>query len=716
MGIHRITPLFAVLSLIALAFTGSASAQEWAVVSVPALAETAPTPGDGSVTAVIWAHPTDLSQSVIIGSDDNSGVGVYALDGTEIQFITADDIGGVDLRYNFPRDDERITLVLGSVKDAPEVVAWTIDPTTRTLTEIGRIPVGFPTAGLCMYHSGRTGAYYVFVTGEDGPVEQYRLEWTEAGLSATLARAFNVGGEIELCAADDALARLYFGEEGNALWRYGAEPEQGIQRAIVDAVATPNLPGRITEQVEGVALIPGQGSAGYLIASNEQNNSFLVYERAGDNRFIGEFRVDGGALGDAVTEPNGFGALPLPLGDAYPQGVFVTADETNSNPGARNNFKIVSLADILTALDLPLDTVWVDPRARRDVVQTGGAVLIAADAETAPVPSGVDAADDPAIWIHPTDPALSLIIGTEKTTDGGLVAYNLDGSIHQTVVIGRVNNVDLRYGFPLNGVPTDILTATNRTLNSLAIYAVDAQTRTLSSVAADTYISDMREVYGICMYRSARTGDYYAFMNSANTGEVEQYRLIDAGNGQIAAELVREFVVGSQTEGCTADDEAGVLYIGEEDVGIWRYGAEPDAGDARVLVDAVGDVLTADVEGMALYTAANGAGYLIVSAQGASEFVVYDRAVPADGSANAYVGTFAIIESDATDAVSGSDGLDVTNFGLGDRYPDGLFVTQDDLNLNPPANQNFKLVSWRTIADALGLIVDPTFDPRSIGR
>ncbi|MCS7070632.1 MAG: phytase, partial [Anaerolinea sp.] len=378
--------------------------------------------------------------------------------------------------------------------------------------------------------------------------------------------------------------------------------------------------------------------------------------------------------------------------------------------------KIVSLADLLTALNLPLDTVWIDPRARQDASQTSSAVLIAADAETEPVPSGVDAADDPAIWIHPTDPAQSLIIGTEKTTDGGLVAYNLDGSIHQTVVIGRVNNVDLRYGFPLAGTPTDILTATNRTLNSLEIYAVDPATRTLYNVAADTYVSDMREVYGICMYRSARTGDYYAFMNSANTGEVEQYRLIDAGNGQITAELVREFIVGSQTEGCVVDDEAGVVYIGEEDVGIWRYGAEPDAGDARVLVDAVDGVLTADVEGIALYTAAGGAGYLIVSAQGASEFVIYDRTIPEDGSANRYIGTFALIESDTVDAVSGSDGLDVTNFGLGDRYPEGLFVTQDDLNLNPPANQNFKLVSWRTIADALGLIVDPTYDPRLTGR
>lgn len=698
--------LFALLLL-----TVSAAAQP-ELPSVPALAETAPTPGDGSTTAAVWAHPTDLALSVILGTDDNVGLGVYDLNGVELQFLDTEPIGGVDVRYNFPIDDERVSLIVGNVKDAPMLVAWTIDPVSRTLTELGRVTTGFGTAGSCLYRSSRTGAYYAFATSENGAVEQYRLTWENGALNAELAREFSVGGEIELCAADDALARLYFGEEGSAIWRYGAEPEQGIQRAIVDVVASGNLAGNIREQVEGVALVIGEGSTGYLIASNEQANSFLVYERGGDNAFVGQFTIDGGDLGDAVTEPNGFGVLALPVGEQYPAGVFVTADETNSNPNGRNNFKLASWAAILSVLGQPTDFAASDPRVRTETVRVTDAVLVTAAAETLPVPSGIDAADDPAIWIHPTDTALSLIIGTEKTPDGGLVAYNLDGSIQQEVIIGRVNNVDLRYNFPLNGQPTAIVAATNRTLNSLVIYAIDPTSRELRDVAADVFVSDMREVYGVCLYRSAVNGAYYAFVNSANTGEVEQYRLTATGTGQVDAELVREFIVGSQTEGCAVDDEAGVIYIGEEAVGLWRYNAEPDADASRVLVDDVTGELTADVEGVAIYYAADGAGYLIVSAQGANEFVIYDRAVPADGGPNAYVGTFAVVESATVDAVSGSDGLDVTNFPLGTAFPNGVFVTQDDLNLNPAANQNFKLVDWGTIAEALGLQVDTTFDPR----
>ena len=46
--------------------------------------------------------------------------------------------------------------------------------------------------------------------------------------------------------------------------------------------------------------------------------------------------------------------------------------------------------------------------------------------ETRPVPNRDDAADDPAIWIHPLSPELSLILGTDK--QGGLHLYDMDGS------------------------------------------------------------------------------------------------------------------------------------------------------------------------------------------------------------------------------------------------------------------------------------------------
>ena len=42
-----------------------------------------------------------------------------------------------------------------------------------------------------------------------------------------------------------------------------------------------------------------------------------------------------------------------------------------------------------------------------------------------------DDPDDPAIWVHPTDPARSLIIGTNKVKapTGAVVVFGLDGKI-----------------------------------------------------------------------------------------------------------------------------------------------------------------------------------------------------------------------------------------------------------------------------------------------
>ncbi|MDX2140327.1 MAG: phytase [Chloroflexota bacterium] len=666
---------------------------------VPALLETAPTRNDGATSAAIWLHPTDLSQSVILGTDDNAGIGIYDLSGGELQFLSDEPMGSVDLRYNFPVDDARITLVAASVKDRPQVALWTINPDTRLLERIGTIDTGIPANGSCMYLSRRTGQYYVFVNSEDGDVEQYLMRFQNGELTTTLAREFSVGSETEGCVADDELGLFYISEEEVALWRYGAEPEAGNNRRIVDIVG-----GNISEQVEGLTIFYGADRSGYLIAANESSNTFNLYERGGDNAFIGSFGISGGALDDRVTEPNGGDVIGLPLNDQFPAGLFVSADETNSNPSGRNNFKLASWGDIADALDLATDSSY-DPRIRVDVAAAADVPTVTSLVETQPVDAGTDAADDPAIWVNPTDSELSVIIGTDKTPAGGLVVYNLDGSVHQFVPIGRVNNVDLRSGFMMNGAETTLVVATNRTENSMVIYALDAETRELTEVGAPV-VSDMREVYGICMYQDLAAGAFYAFVNSANTGEVEQYLLEEDGSGRVSAVLVRDFVVGSQTEGCVVDDETGMLYVGEETVGIWRYGAQPDAGDAREMVDSTGadGNLIADVEGLAIYYAADGEGYLVASSQGSSEFVLYDRAVP-----NAYVGRFVVIETDVIDAVSGSDGLDVINLPLGAAFPDGALVVQDDLNLNPDGNQNFKIISWTDIAAALELVVDRTY-------
>jgi 3-phytase len=311
---------------------------------------------------------------------------------------------------------------------------------------------------------------------------------------------------------------------------------------------------------------------------------------------------------------------------------------------------------------------------------------VVASIETEPVPHDGDAADDPAIWVDPADPARSTIIGTDKL--GGLAVYDLAGKQIQYLPDGNMNNVDLRAGFALGGQSVALVTAGNRSGNRIAIYQIDPATRQLVDVAARTITT--LEVYGSCMYHNAKTGKLYYFVNS-KAGAVEQWELFDDGKGRVDGRQVRAFAVGSQTEGCVADDELGRFYIGEEAVGIWRYGAEPGDGDTRTPVDSAvqGGHLTSNVEGLALVYAADGAGYLVASSQGNSSYVLYRR------GDNAYVGSFAIGDGNGIDAVSDTDGIDATAASLGPAFPQGLFVAQD--GKNDDGNQNFKLVPWQAI-------------------
>ena len=249
-----------------------------------------------------------------------------------------------------------------------------------------------------------------------------------------------------------------------------------------------------------------------------------------------------------------------------------------------------------------------------------------------------------------------------------------------------------------------LVTAGNRTDNSIAIFKIDPATRVLASVAARTITT--LATYGSCMYHSPITGKFYYFVDS-KAGEIEQWELFDNGAGLVDATKIRNLrKLDTQPEACVVDDELGFFYIGEEDVGIWKFAAEPTVDPSSpyangVLVDSTGPGghLVADVEGLALARTGAGTGYLIAANQGDSTYAIYTR----EGS-NTFVKMFRVGSGAACiDEVTGSDGIDATTTPLGPAFAGGVLVTQDDTN-GPSGNQNFKLVP---LPDILGGPVGP---------
>ena len=72
----------------------------------------------------------------------------------------------------------------------------------------------------------------------------------------------------------------------------------------------------------------------------------------------------------------------------------------------------------------------------------GAAVQPVGDAtatvETVPVLSTGDAADDPAVWVHPSDPARSVVIGNDK--GGALEVYDLSGARIQRIACSKYSS------------------------------------------------------------------------------------------------------------------------------------------------------------------------------------------------------------------------------------------------------------------------------------
>src|SRR5690606_12508820 len=161
---------------------------------------------------------------------------------------------------------------------------------------------------------------------------------------------------------------------------------------------------------------------------------------------------------------------------------------------------------------------------------------------------------------------------------------------------------------------------------------------------------------------------------------------------------VRTLQLGSQTEGCAVDDDARHLYVGEEDVGVWRFDFHPEAGIEPLAVARVDNHrIRADVEGLALLQDGK-EKYLIVSSQGDSTFPVYRIA----GSRHEYVGRFTVVAGDRIDAVTETDDVSAWSGPIG-RYPNGLIAMHDEEDEPHAGQQNFILVDWRDVKQALGL-------------
>ena len=308
------------------------------------------------------------------------------------------------------------------------------------------------------------------------------------------------------------------------------------------------------------------------------------------------------------------------------------------------------------------------------------------------------------------------MLGNDK--GGGLETYDLDGNLVQRLAFGTQfwGNVDVRQGVQIGGLTRDLVGVIQR---GARFYTVNPTTLLLASTTeGGDPIGSNGE--GFCMYESPTTDKVYAFSITI-AGVVNQFELLDAdADGLLESDPVRQFNVGSEAEGCVADDDTGALYISEENRALWRYSAEPGGGTTREAVDVLssaGGHLINDVEGVTIVDEPGGAGYVIVSVQNApnpnaSYFSVYRRS-----PGNDFVKTFRVANGTSSDDCDRTDGITASTAALGPDYPDGVFICQDNNNDLPgtSGNQDLKLVGLEKLnLDGGGEEPPPPPDPSSI--
>jgi 3-phytase len=308
--------------------------------------------------------------------------------------------------------------------------------------------------------------------------------------------------------------------------------------------------------------------------------------------------------------------------------------------------------------------------------------------------------DDPAIWIHPTDPSQSLIVGTDKNPeDGGLYVFDLDGKIQPEKTINpllRVNNVDIEYGLMLGGELVDIAVSTERGANKIRVHSLPDM-KEIDNGGIDVFTDqEERRPMGISLYKRPSDGTIYAIVgrkSGPTEGYLWQYKLEDDGHGNVIGVKVREFGAYSglnEIEAIAVDDPLGYVYYSDEGSGIRKYHADPDAPGAPTELAFFGTVFgpegfTRDNEGISIYQINDGTGYILVSDQHANKFRIYTREGEADDPHNhQFVKSISVSTNE-------SDGSDVTSTVLDERFPSGLFVAMSD-------NRTFHYYSWDDIA------------------
>lgn len=295
----------------------------------------------------IWVNKEDPSKSIVFGTDKDTDGAVYAFDlqGKIIEEKTLRGLkrpNNVDIRYDFKLNDSTLVDVMVFTERERQQFRMFSIPDMKPL-DGGGFPV-FENAtepehnlpmGISLYQSAVDSALYAIVGRKSGPLDgylhQYLLTPTPEGdkVNAELVREFGKfsgSKEIEAIAVDDANGIVYYSDEGKCIGKYYAEPSKGNEELACFGGEY------FLDDIEGIAVVSNYKGKDYLIVSNQQNYSFVIFD-ASDLSFVKEVNL-------GTVETDGCEVTTVGLGATFPNGLFVAMND-------ERNFYMYDLGKIL---------------------------------------------------------------------------------------------------------------------------------------------------------------------------------------------------------------------------------------------------------------------------------------------------------------------------------------------------------------------------------
>ena len=274
--------------------------------------------------------------SLIISSDKKYGIIVYDLEGVKLYDYEVGRINNVDILPSRSFQNKYIVAGTNRTYNSIDIYLFNNKGELENLILRKEIPSLKDVYGVTFYRDEFNT--YLFISDKKGNVEQWSYNNDEVNSEIKFVRKLKFSSLVEGLVADESKGKIYIGQERKGIWELNAFPSFDSQKKLIFKKSKNFKP-----DFEGLALRDDGNGEGYLIASVQGSNGYLIIDRKSLDAKI-FFRIIDGDKIDGTTETDGIDVTSIKT-SKFPNGFFIAQDDDND--GLNQNFKLVDWNKIL---------------------------------------------------------------------------------------------------------------------------------------------------------------------------------------------------------------------------------------------------------------------------------------------------------------------------------------------------------------------------------